>query len=97
MLEGKPGDMSQFIAIDENKIIRKPLLEAVASTQAVAEAIKAKDFKKAMELRGPEFAEYYNAYVYLPFASLTVLLLGPLGVCGDDSSFRQRSLIQVFC
>lgn len=67
VLEGKPGDVSQFIAIVENKIIRKPLLEAVASTQAVAEAIKAKDFKKAMELRGPEFAEYYDPHVCLPF------------------------------
>ena len=63
VLEGKPGDASQFIAIVENKIIRKPLLEAVASTQAVAEAIKVKDFEKAMELRGPEFAEYHEAYV----------------------------------
>ena len=63
VLEGKPGDASQFIAIVENKIIRKPLLEAVASTQAVAEAIKNKDFKKAMDLRGSEFAEYYEAYI----------------------------------
>ena len=37
-----------FIAIKENKITRRPLLEAVASTQAVAEAIKVKDFTEGM-------------------------------------------------
>ena len=62
VLEAKPGDPSHFIAIIENKIERQPLLEAVASTQAVADAIKAKDFQKAVDLRGPEFAEYYEAY-----------------------------------
>ena len=62
VLEAKPGDPSQFIAIIENKIQRQPLLEAVASTQAVADAIKVKDFQKAIDLRGAEFAEYYEAY-----------------------------------
>lgn len=63
VLEAKPGDPSHFISIIENKIVRKPLLEAVAATQAVAEAIKVKDYKKAMGLRGAEFAEYYDAYM----------------------------------
>ena len=63
VLEAKPGDPSPFISIIEAKIARKPLLEAVASTQAVATAIEAKDFKKAMRLRGPEFVEYYDAYM----------------------------------
>lgn len=35
---------------------------AVASTQAVAAAIAAKDFRKAIDLRGAEFAEYHDAY-----------------------------------
>ena len=48
VLKAKPGDASLFIAIKENKITRQPLLEAVASTQAVAEAIKVKDFAKGM-------------------------------------------------
>ncbi|KAG8530157.1 uncharacterized protein KY384_005640 [Bacidia gigantensis] len=62
VLAAKPGDPSYFISIIENKIVKKPLLEAVASTLKLAEAIKAKDFEKAIELRGPEFAEYYEAY-----------------------------------
>ena len=63
VLEAKPGDPSQFIAIIENKIVRQPLLEAVASTKAVAEAIEHRNFQKAIELRGPEFAEYHDAYM----------------------------------
>ena len=63
VLEAKPGDPSQFIAIIENKIVRQPLLEAVASTQAVAKAISEKNFGKAIDLRGPEFAEYHDAYM----------------------------------
>ncbi|KAL6714040.1 6-phosphofructokinase, alpha subunit [Lecanora helva] len=62
VLVTKPGDPSQFVAIIENKIVRKPLLEAVASTQAVAKAISERNFEKAADLRGPEFAEYHDAY-----------------------------------
>ena len=47
----------------ENKIVRNPLMEAVASTQAVAKAIEAKNYDEALKLRGPEFAEYYKAYM----------------------------------
>ena len=32
-------------------------------TQAVAAAIQVKDFRRAMQLRGPEFAEYQSAYM----------------------------------
>ncbi len=62
VLEATPETPSKFIAIIENQIVRNPLIEAVASTQRVAEAIAAKDFKLALDLRGPEFKEYYNAY-----------------------------------
>jgi len=60
VLEATPKTPSNFIAIIENKIVRNPLIEAVKSTAQVAEAIKAKNFKRAMELRGPEFAEYHR-------------------------------------
>lgn len=63
VLDAKPGDASHFISVVENKIVRKPLLEAVATTQAVAEAIENKDFEKAVALRGDEFKEYYDAYM----------------------------------
>lgn len=60
VLEATPDTPSNFIAILENKIVRNPLIEAVQSTAEVAKAIKVKDFKRAMELRGPEFAEYHR-------------------------------------
>ena len=63
VLEAKPGDASHFISVIENKIVRKPLLEAVATTKAVADAIENKDFQKAIDLRGSEFSEYYDDYM----------------------------------
>ena len=63
VLEATPETPSSFIAIIENQIVRNPLIEAVASTQEVAKAIAAKDYKRALDLRGPEFAEYHNAYM----------------------------------
>jgi len=63
VLAATPETPSKFISIIENKIVRKPLVEAVASTQQVAEATKVKDFEKAMHLRGSEFGEYYEAYM----------------------------------
>lgn len=63
VLEATPDTPTPIIAITENKITRKPLMEAVRLTRAVAEAIENKDFAKAMSLRDAEFAEYYRAYI----------------------------------
>ncbi|CAG8547961.1 2956_t:CDS:10 [Ambispora leptoticha] len=54
---------SPMIGIRENKITCQPLVEAVKLTQQAAIAIGKKDFRRAMELRDPEFEEDYNAYV----------------------------------
>ncbi|KAF2444846.1 6-phosphofructokinase [Karstenula rhodostoma CBS 690.94] len=62
VLEATPETPSPVICMIENKIVRRPLLEAVAQTQKVAEAIENKDFKTAMELRDAEFAEYFKSY-----------------------------------
>ena len=62
-MEAGPDTPSPMIAMDENKIVRKPLVEAVKATKAVAEAIKAKDFDRAMSLRDSEFLEHYHAYM----------------------------------
>ena len=62
-LEATPDTPSPLIAIDENKIMRKPLVDAVKATKAVATAIEAKDFEKAMSLRDSEFLEHYRAYM----------------------------------
>lgn len=63
VLDAGPDTPTPVIAVIENKIVRKPLLEAVKATQAVAVAIAAKDFKEAMRLRGAEFAEYHTSYM----------------------------------
>ncbi|KAI1875931.1 uncharacterized protein JN550_001427 [Neoarthrinium moseri] len=62
LLEATPESETCFIAITENKIVRKPLMAAVEATQQVAKAIEAQDFNKAMALRDTEFAEMYNCY-----------------------------------
>lgn len=62
LLEATPESETCFIAITENKIVRKPLMQAVQATQEVARAIDAQDFSKAMALRDTEFAEMYNCY-----------------------------------
>jgi 6-phosphofructokinase 1 len=62
LLEAGPNTPSVIISIIGNKIVRQPLMEAVRLTQQVPEAIKSKDFKRAMELRDAEFREYLHAY-----------------------------------
>lgn len=51
-----------MIGIQENKITKIPLLEAVARTQAVAAAIEAKDFAKAISYRDSEFRDMLTAF-----------------------------------
>lgn len=70
VLEATPDTPSPVICIVENKICRRPLMEAVKQTQSVADAIKVKDFEKAMGLRDHEFAEYHNAYITTTSAKL---------------------------
>jgi 6-phosphofructokinase 1 len=62
VLEATPDTPSPVISIIENKIVKKPLVEAVRLTQEVPIAIKNKDFDRAMKLRDAEFSEYYRAY-----------------------------------
>lgn len=63
VLDATPETPTPVITIRENKIERSNLMEAVALTKSVTEAIKAKDFDKAMRLRDVEFKEYYNSYM----------------------------------
>lgn len=63
VLEATPETQTPFIAIDENKITRKPLMEAVQATQRVAKEIEAKNFGVAMSLRDTEFTDFYESYM----------------------------------
>ncbi|WWC86865.1 6-phosphofructokinase [Kwoniella dendrophila CBS 6074] len=62
LLEATPETPSYMIGIQENKITKVPLLEAVAQTQAVAKAIETQDFAKAMTYRDSEFREMLQAF-----------------------------------
>lgn len=63
VLDATPETPTPFIAINENKITRKPLVQAVLDTKEVAKAIEAKDFDRAMSLRDTEFGDFYNSYM----------------------------------
>jgi 6-phosphofructokinase 1 len=63
VLEATPETETPFIAINENKIVRKPLMKAVAETKELSKAVDAKDFEKAMSLRDTEFADQWNSYM----------------------------------
>ena len=63
VLEATPETETCFIAINENKIVRKPLMKAVAETQELARAVDAKDFEKAMSLRDAEFSDQWKSYM----------------------------------
>lgn len=72
ILSSTPDTPSPMIGIIENKIVRRNLVEAVAATQEVAAAIKAKDFDKAMSLRDTEFAESYKNFLTISSADRDV-------------------------
>lgn len=63
VLETTPETPSPVIGISENQLVRQPLVECVKNTKAVAEAIEAKDFDKAMGLRDSTFASIYKNYL----------------------------------
>ncbi|KAK0655788.1 phosphofructokinase-domain-containing protein [Cercophora newfieldiana] len=63
VLEATPETPTCFIAITENKITRKPLMQAVLDTKEVAKAIERQDFEMAMSLRDAEFEEQYNSFM----------------------------------
>ncbi|KAF2133276.1 6-phosphofructokinase [Dothidotthia symphoricarpi CBS 119687] len=75
VLEATPDTPSPVICMQENKIVRRPLLEAVAQTKEVAVAIGNKDFHRAMELRDTEFEEQYKSYHITTAADQPDLLL----------------------
>ncbi|KAH6630427.1 phosphofructokinase-domain-containing protein [Chaetomium sp. MPI-SDFR-AT-0129] len=63
VLEATPETPTSVITINENKIVRKNLMEAVRETKLVAKAIEAQDFDRAMGLRDTEFSEQYRSFM----------------------------------
>ncbi|KAK4547634.1 hypothetical protein LTR36_000591 [Oleoguttula mirabilis] len=62
VLDATPETESPVICIVENKIVRKPLLDAIAKTQEVAAHIQNMDFEAAMRGRDAEFEEFLHAF-----------------------------------
>ena len=60
LLDSKPETEPQLIGMRYNRITHLPLMECVQKTQAVAEAITARDYERAMELRGGSFKEQFR-------------------------------------
>ncbi|KAG9237640.1 phosphofructokinase-domain-containing protein [Amylocarpus encephaloides] len=77
VLDATPETPTPFIAINENKITRKPLVQAVLDTKEVAKAIEARDFTKAMSLRDTEFSDMYNSYMTTTATDLNVSMRLP--------------------
>ena len=62
VLEAKPEDEPIVVGTKANRIIRLPLVECVERTRQVAEAIKARDYEKAMSLRSASFHHSFRTF-----------------------------------
>ena len=60
LLNTGPEAEPQLIGMRYNRITRMPLMECVQKTRAVADAIAAKDYDRAMELRGGSFKDQFR-------------------------------------
>lgn len=60
IIDAKPEDEPLQIGFKGNRLVRLPLMECVQKTHAVAEAIAAKDYEKAMELRSSSFTDAFR-------------------------------------
>ncbi len=60
ILEAKPEDEPILVGTKANNIIRMPLMESVKNTREVAEAIKNRDYEKAMALRSSSFKDAFR-------------------------------------
>jgi 6-phosphofructokinase 1 len=60
LLKAKPEDDPVVVGTKANHIKHFSMMECVAKTQAVAAAIEAKDYEKAMSLRSTSFKESFN-------------------------------------
>ncbi len=60
VLTAKPDDEPVVMGFKGNRINKTPLIECVEKTRAVAEAIAAKDYERAMELRTSSFKDAFR-------------------------------------
>jgi len=60
ILSSQPDDEPVVIGIRGNRLTNTPLMECVEKTHAVAQAIEAKDYEKAMSLRTSSFKDAFK-------------------------------------
>jgi 6-phosphofructokinase 1 len=60
IINANPADEPVVIGIKNNRMTRLPLMECIQKTQAVPEAIAAKDYERAMDLRSSSFKEAFR-------------------------------------
>lgn len=60
LLSATPDSPSYLIGLQENRIVRQPLMECVHKTHAINDALNARDYVKAMQLRGRGYIESFN-------------------------------------
>ncbi len=62
IIAATPSSEAMLIGMCNNRITRTPLMQCVEQTRAVAEAIAAHDYERAMELRGGSFRDSYETF-----------------------------------
>jgi 6-phosphofructokinase 1 len=62
ILSGRPEEEPVVIGMRNNRMTRLPLMESIRKTQAVAEAIQAKDYEQAMSLRSSSFKDAFKTF-----------------------------------
>jgi 6-phosphofructokinase 1 len=60
ILASAPESEPKLVGIRQHDVICSPLMECVKKTQQVAEIIAAKDYQRAMSMRGGSFADSYR-------------------------------------
>ncbi|KAL3284971.1 hypothetical protein HHI36_019100 [Cryptolaemus montrouzieri] len=65
LMEAEEGATPCLISLEGNQAVRLPLMECVKQTKGVAEAMKVKDWAKAIELRGRSFMRNLETYKLL--------------------------------
>lgn len=60
LLDATPEREPQLIGIRDNRVTYAPLMECVQKTQSIAEVIAARDYEKAMDMRGGSFKEAFR-------------------------------------
>jgi len=60
LLQATHDSPPYMMGLRENRVVRQPLMECVSKTREVNAALNSQDFKRAIELRGRSYQEYFR-------------------------------------